>query len=91
MRKKENEKKIGEFSDEGKNLNLNILDKSTNNLKEILGESNVICQNCKDVYDPSAILKHIGNNKECKSFYGSNFERGNKRIQRNIDMPFMQG
>merc|ERR1712150_317685 len=71
--KKGNEKEIDNLSDKGKDLN--ILYKSTNNLGIILKVSTVICENCKDEYDPSSVLKHIGNNQECKAFYGSDFER----------------
>ena len=73
--KEQNEKEIDELSDKGENLN--ILYKDTNNLEEILKESTVICHYCKDIYDPSSILKHIGNNRECKSFYEPNFENAN--------------
>ena len=72
-KKAQNEREIDSLSD--KEENLNILKKSTNNLEQILNEPVVICQNCKDPYDPSAIFKHIGNNKECKSFYGQDFEK----------------
>ena len=51
-------------------------------VKEILKETTVICQNCKDIYEPSSILKHIGNNKLCKSYYGEDFERLKKEKER---------
>ena len=73
FKKKENEKEIAELSDKGKDLN--ILFKSTINLKDVLKESPVLCENCKDAYETNAILKHIGNNKECKAFYGPSFEK----------------
>ena len=73
FKKKENEKEIAELSDKGKDLN--ILFKSTMNLKDVLKESPVLCENCKDAYETNAILKHIGNNKECKAFYGPSFEK----------------
>ena len=70
--KEENEKEIDALSDKGENLN--ILYKSTENLEEILEEPEVICQHCKDIFNPSSIFKHIGNNKGCKAFYGQDFE-----------------
>ena len=51
-------------------------------LKEILKESTVICQNCKDIYEPSSIFKHIGNNKVCKTFYGEDYQRLKKEKER---------
>ena len=71
--KKKNEEEIDQLPDKGKDLN--FLYRSSNNLKEILAESTVFCENCKDAFDPNAILKHIGNNNECKTFYGQSFER----------------
>jgi len=73
LRKQKNEKEIAELFDKGKDLN--VLYKSSTNLKEILNESPVHCENCKDAYEPNAILKHIGNNKECKNFYGPSFDK----------------
>ena len=73
FKKKENEKDIAELSDKGKDVN--VLYKSSTNLKEILNESPIYCENCKDAYEPNAILKHIGNNKECRNFYGSSFDK----------------
>ena len=73
FKKKENEKEIAELSDKGKDLN--ILFTSTMNLKDVLKESLVLCENCKDAYETNAILKHIGNDKECKAFYGPSFEK----------------
>ena len=32
------------------------------------------CENCKKLWDPDSLLKHIGNNEKCKSFYGLRFE-----------------
>ena len=73
-------KKLKIFQTKAKDLN--ILFKSTKNLGEILKVSIVICENCKDDYDPASILKHIGNNQECKAFYGSDFERLKKEKNR---------
>ena len=32
------------------------------------------CEFCKKHWDSASLLKHIGNSKDCKSFYGSRFE-----------------
>ena len=31
------------------------------------------CESCNKILDPSRLLKHIGNSKDCKTFYGSRF------------------
>ena len=31
------------------------------------------CEFCKKSFEPKKILKHIGNSKDCKSYYGSKF------------------
>ena len=36
------------------------------------------CENCKKRYPKSSILKHIGKNKECKTFYGPRFNEMKK-------------
>ena len=33
------------------------------------------CQFCERKFDPLFILKHIGKSKDCKLFYGPDFER----------------
>ena len=71
--KNKNEKEIEELS--LKRENLNILDRNTSNLIEILDFDYITCEHCKNTYDPNSILKHIGNNKECRSFYGQSFEK----------------
>jgi hypothetical protein len=32
------------------------------------------CENCKKLWDPDSLLKHIGKTEKCKSFYGLRFE-----------------
>ena len=39
------------------------------------------CENCKKLWDPDSLLKHIGNNEKCKSFYGLRFEE--MKMERN--------
>ena len=72
--KEENEKEIDE--DGLKEGDLNILYKSAENPEEIFGDPTmqVICEHCKGIFESDSILKHISNNKGCKSFYGSSFE-----------------
>ena len=31
------------------------------------------CENCKESFDKAKILKHIGNKKICKSYYGERY------------------
>ena len=33
------------------------------------------CENCKKLWDPDSLLKHIGKTEKCKSFYGLRFEK----------------
>lgn len=40
------------------------------------------CENCKKLWDPDSLLKHIGRNEKCKSFYGLRFEEMKKERNR---------
>ena len=60
----------------------NILLRSTENLKKVFEEAIVFCQFCKKQCEPNTILKHIGNVKNCKSFYGEQFEVFKKEQKR---------
>lgn len=60
----------------------NILLRSTENLKKVFEEPTVFCQFCKKQCEPNTILKHIGNVKNCKSFYGEKFEVFKKEQKR---------
>ena len=73
--KEENEKIIDE--DGYKEGDLNILYKSAENLEDPTVE--VICEHSKGIFESNSIMKHISNNKGCKSFYGSSFEELKKK------------
>ena len=45
-------------------------------------ESEVLCKFCKQRFESASILKHIGNNEECKLFYGPRFEAMKKDHKR---------
>ena len=42
------------------------------------------CESCKKTLDKAKLLKHIGNSKNCKSYYGSrfNFLKHNQELER---------
>ena len=44
-----------------------------NEASEITIGMETLCECCKKSFDPSKILKHIGNRKACKSFYGPRY------------------
>ena len=66
---KEQEKKrlkqLSEEVDERSKEKRRIMDLANNYLE---------CENCMKSWDPDSLLKHIGNNEKCKSFYGLRFE-----------------
>ena len=62
--KEENEKKIEKLSNKE---DINILYRDSEDMEEIFAEPEVYCENCKEEFLPSSILKHIGGNKFCKA------------------------
>ena len=62
-----------EKSEEGSGTR--ILYKNTQNFQEIFEDPWVKCQFCTEKFDPHSILNHIGQNKDCKSFYGPKFDQ----------------
>ena len=44
------------------------------------------CESCKKSLSPSKMLKHIGNSKACKAYYGSRFIelKASKKSDRNM-------
>ena len=37
-------------------------------------ESQVFCEQCGKSWEPKTLLRHIGQNKECRKFYGARFD-----------------
>ena len=62
---KKRPKQLSEEVDERSKEKRRIMDLANNYLE---------CENCKKLWDPDSLLKHIGNNEKCKSFYGLRFE-----------------
>ena len=55
----------------------NILLKSTKKLKDfekIFEESVILCEHCKDEFEPNSIMVHISRSQICKSHYGPDYE-----------------
>ena len=66
----------------------NILYKAYENLdklKKIFEESVILCEYCKDDFEPNTILVHISRSKVCKSHYGSKYDEI-KQIMRSEKM-----
>ena len=62
-----------------KEVDLN--EKATNTL-DGNEELKTSCESCKKSFHPMTLLKHIGQSKDCKVFYGPRFKEMKKRQER---------
>ena len=80
--------KSGDEKSDDEEVN-NILYRSSENFREILLQGDALCHSCKSSFTTNSILKHIGNSKDCKKFYGPKFEdikREQKKIVKEVHM-----
>ena len=93
QRKKEKKK---QYSAEKKENTKEAKEQEKKRLKQVIAETEergkekradfaknyLECENCKKLWDPDSLLKHIGNNEKCKSFYGPRFEEMKRESNR---------